>query len=84
MRPVGGKNGELTPTCPNIFTHPHLPGTCPGYPHTLIWLLSTPMPTLTWYMPTSNGFCVSVSIVNLTSGEASCRAPCSARRCLRI
>lgn len=33
----------------------------------------------TWYMPTSKGLCVSVSISNLTSGDASCSAPAADR-----
>ena len=45
---------------------------------------SPPSPLPTWYIPTSRGFRVSVSIVNLTSGEASCRAPRSPRRRRRI
>ena len=35
-----------------------------------IWLASR-----TWYMPTSRGSCVSVSISNLTSGDAKVKAP---------
>lgn len=31
--------------------------------------------SLTWYMPTSKGSCVSVSISNLTSGDARVKAP---------